>query len=113
MALQSNVGSISFVDPANIRQVHKVLMSEVRDKAMYISNTYKIQIEPIQFGWDKFHQTLEKDFPDILNKVLRCKTSQQHQLNSNINSSMPNDNRNQSNSVIDNRTRIIKWSMWV
>ena len=74
---------------------------------MYISNKYKIQIEPIQFEWEKFLPTLEKDFPDILNEILNCKTGQQHQLNSNVNRNMPNDNRNQYNTVIDNGTRML------
>ena len=60
--MQNNVGSINFTDPANIRQVHKALMSEVRKEAIYISNKYKIQIEPIQFEWDKFLPTLKKGF---------------------------------------------------
>ena len=49
MALCSHVGSIDFTDPANIRQVHETLMNDVRNDATYISNKYKIQIEPIQF----------------------------------------------------------------
>ena len=42
-------------------------------KKVYISNKYEIQIEPIQFEWDMFLPTLEKDFLDILNEVLSCK----------------------------------------
>ena len=72
--------SINFTDPANIRQAHKALMSEARKKAIYISNIYRIQIEPILFEWDKFLPTLEKDFLDIL-KLLSCRNSQIHQLN--------------------------------
>ena len=74
MVLHSHVGSINFADPANIRQVHKALISEVRNEAMCISNKYKIQIELIQSKWDKLFPTLEKDFPDILYKVLCFKT---------------------------------------
>ena len=46
--------SINVVDPANIRKAHEELMTQVRTKAIHISNKYKIQIEPIQFEWDKF-----------------------------------------------------------
>ena len=49
MVLCSHVGSINFADPANIRQVYEVFMSEVRTKAIYINNKYKIPIEPMQF----------------------------------------------------------------
>ena len=63
MALHSHVGSINFADPANIRKVHEELMSQVRTKAIYISNKYKIYIEPIQFEWDKFLPTFERYFP--------------------------------------------------
>ena len=80
MALIGHVGSINFTDQANIRQVHKSLMNERRNKTTYISNKYKIQLETIQFGWDKFLPTLEKDVPDVLNKVLSCKNTQQHQF---------------------------------
>ena len=41
-AICSYVGGINFADPANIRQVHGILMHEVRDEAIYISNKYKI-----------------------------------------------------------------------
>ena len=69
MTLCSHVGSISIKDPDDTRQVHETLMSEVRKEAIYISNKCKIQIKPIQCEWGKFLLTLEKDFPDILNKV--------------------------------------------
>ena len=45
-------------------------MSQVRTEALHISNKCKIQIEPIQFEWDKFLPTLEKNFPEILNEIL-------------------------------------------
>ena len=38
------------------------LMNQVRNKAIYISYKYKIQIEPIQFQLDKFLPSLEIDF---------------------------------------------------
>ena len=116
MVLHSCVGSINFTDPANIRQTHKALLSHVRKEAIIISKKYIIPIEPIQFECDKFLPTLEKYSLDILSKVL----TQQYQSNSNINSSMPNENRNQYNTVVGNRTRTLtslspsyKWSMWV
>ena len=37
-------------------------MSQVGTEAIYISNKYKIQIEPIWFELDKFLSTLEKGF---------------------------------------------------
>ena len=45
-------------------------------KAIHISNKYKIQVEPIQFEWDKFLPALEKDFLEILNDVLSCNNNQ-------------------------------------
>ena len=48
----------------------------------------------VQFEWDKFLPTLENDFLDMLNEVL-CH---------NANSSTPKENRNQYNTVINNRT---------
>ena len=70
MASSSHLGSINFADPANIRKVYKELMSELRTKAICLSNKHKIQIEPIQFEWDKFLSTFGKDFPEVLNEVL-------------------------------------------
>ena len=58
-AICSHVGSINFADPANIRQVHGILMNEVRNEATQISNKYKIQIEPMQFKWDNLLSTME------------------------------------------------------
>ena len=49
MVLHSCMGSINFADPSNIRQVHTALMSKARNEAIYISNKYKIQIEPIHY----------------------------------------------------------------
>ena len=69
VAISSYMGTINFADPTNIRKVHKELMSQVRIKAIHISNKYKIQIEPIQFELDRFFPTLEKDFLEILNEV--------------------------------------------
>ena len=74
--LPYHVDCINFADPANIRKVHKTLMNDVRNETTYISNKYKIKIEPIQFEWDKSLPTLEKDFPKILNEVLSCKNYQ-------------------------------------
>ena len=89
MALHSHVGSINLADPANIRKVHKELMSQIRNKAIHIRNKYKIQVESIQFEWDKFLPTLEKDFQNILNKVLSHSNYEQQQLNSNKDRSTP------------------------
>ena len=100
------MGSINFVYPANIRQVYGILINEVRYEAMHISNKYKIQIEPLQFNWDKFLSTLEKEFPDILKEVISYKNNQQQPI-SNINKSTPNENRSQYNTVIANRTRAL------
>ena len=95
----------------------------LRNKATNISNKYKIQLQPIQPEWDKFLLTLEKDFLDILHEVLSCKSGQQQQTISNIMSSTPNENMNQCNTVIDNRTTALTtfksfgsqhiWSTWV
>ena len=79
MAVCSCVYNINVVDPANIRQVYGILMNEVKNETTYISNKYKIQKEPMQFKWDKFLPILEKDFSDILYKVLSCKNNQKHQ----------------------------------
>ena len=54
MMLSSCVGSINFADPVNIRKAQKELMNQVRTKVIHISNKYKIQIECIEFGWDRF-----------------------------------------------------------
>ena len=81
MALHSHMGSINFADSTNIRKVHKELISQVRTEAIHISNKYKIHVEPIQFEWDKFLPTLEKDFPEILNEVLHQSNKHQQQLN--------------------------------
>ena len=66
-------------------------MSEVRKEATHISNKYKIQTEPIQFEWDAFLPNPEKDFLDISDEVLSCQNTQQHQSNSNVSSSMPDE----------------------
>ena len=105
-AIYSNMGSINFADPANIRQVLGILMNEVRDKSIYISNKYKIQKEPLQLKWDKFLPTLEKDFLDILKEVLSCKNNQQQPI-SDINNSMPNEKRSLYNTVIANKMRTL------
>ena len=76
MAIYSHVVIINLTYPANSQQVYGILMNEVRDEAIYISNKYKIQIEPLQFDWDKFLPSLGKDFPDIINEVLSCKNNQ-------------------------------------
>ena len=82
-------------------------MDEVQNEATYICNKYKNHIEPIQFEWDKFLPTLEKDFPDLLNEVLSYTNNQLHQPIANIKSSTPNENRNQYNTVIANTTRTL------
>ena len=54
-------------------------MTQVRTKAIYISNKYNIQTVPIHFECDKFLLTLEKDFQLILNEVLSHTFQQQQQ----------------------------------
>ena len=54
-AIHSHAGNINFVHPGNLRQVHGILMNEVRNEVVYISNKYKIHIEPLQFKWYKSH----------------------------------------------------------
>ena len=81
-ALSRHMGSINFVDPANIRKVHEERMSQVRTEATHISNKHKTQLKPIQFEWHKFLPTLEEDFPEILNEVLGQNNNQQQLLNS-------------------------------
>ena len=106
MALSSCVGSINFAHHANIRKTHEELMSQVRTEAIHICNKHKIQTEPIQFECNKFLPTLGKDFLKILNEVL-SHNSQQHQI-PNSNRSTLNENRNQYNAGIYNRTRALK-----
>ena len=36
--------------------------------AQYISNKYNVRINPLYFEWHKFIPTLERQFPDVLNK---------------------------------------------
>ena len=81
-------------------------MNEVRNKATYISNKYTIQIESLQFKWNKFLPTLEKEIPDILNEVLSY-TNKQHQSISNLKQHSSNENRNQYNIVIANKIRTL------
>ena len=45
MELSSHVGSINFVDPANIKKDHKEIKTWMRTEAIHISNKYRIQIE--------------------------------------------------------------------
>ena len=85
-AIHSHRGSINFVDSANIRQIHGILMNDVRDETTFIRNKYKIQIDPLQFDWDKFLPPLEKDFPGILKEVLSCKINQQQPISNVYNS---------------------------
>ena len=70
MAVVSHLGSINFAYPGNIRQVHEDLMSKARNEAIYINNKYKIEIEPVQFEWDMFLPTLEKDVSEMLDEIL-------------------------------------------
>ena len=63
-------------------------------------------MESIQFEWDKFLPTLEKDFPDIL-KVVLSHDNHQQLPNSNENICTPNESKNQYNAGIDNRTRTL------
>ena len=82
-------------------------MSQARNIAIHISSKYKIQMEPIQFEWDKFLPTLEKDFPEILNEVLWHSNNQHQQPNSNKNRNTSSKNKNQYNTVINNRIRTL------
>ena len=100
------MGSINFADSADIRKAHKSLMSQVGTESTHIGNKYKIQIEPVQFQWDKFLPTLEKDFQEILNEVL-SHSNQQQLPKSNKDRSAPNENRNQYNTGIDSRARTL------
>ena len=61
MALCSHVGSINFADPANIRKIHKELMSHVRTEAIHISNEYKIQMHSL--NGTGFFQLYKKNSP--------------------------------------------------
>ena len=81
MALCGHSGSINFEDPATwvastlhiqptSENAHEEMMSQVRTQTIHSSNKCKIQIKPIQFGWDKFLPTLEGSFPEILSEVL-------------------------------------------
>ena len=90
MALSSHMGGIIFADPANIRKGYEELMTQVRTEAIHISNKYRIQIEPIQFEWDRILATLEKDFPGIWDEMLSCNSQPKQPLNSNVNRSIPN-----------------------
>ena len=63
----NSMGSINFADPANIRQAHEELMTQV----ILVINK-KIQIEAIRFQWDSLLLALEKDFSEILSKVSSC-----------------------------------------
>ena len=80
-------------------------MNQVRTKAIHIGNKYKIQVEPMNFEWDRFFATLEKDFSDILNEILSNNSQQQQQpLISNKKGSTPNENIEKYHGEIDNRT---------
>ena len=107
MVLHSHLGSINSADPANNRQVHEDLMSQVRNEAIYISNKNKNQTEPIKSEWDKFLPTFEKDLQEILNEILSCNNNQKQPPYSNENSNTPNENRNQYKTVINHRTRML------
>ena len=60
MVLSSHMGDINFADPDNTRKAHKELMTRVRTEAIHISNKYKVQIEPLHFGWDRFFPCLRR-----------------------------------------------------
>ena len=68
--LSSHIGSINFADPVSIRKAHKELMRQVKDEASHITNKYKVQLEPFYFEWERFIPMLEKEFPDILSKMM-------------------------------------------
>ena len=90
--------------------IHVELMNQVGNKAIHVSNTYEVQIEPLHFEWDKFTPTLEKEFLDTLNKMLNH-NSQCQPLNSNENRSFSHGNWKQYNSIrqeINNRMRTLK-----
>ena len=110
IVLTSHMHSINFVNPGNIRKLHKALMSQIRKEVINISNKCKIQIEPIQLERDRFISTLEKDFPEILNEVLSHNDNQQQLPNSNEHKSTLNEDRNQCNAGTNNRTRTLSLS---
>ena len=82
-------------------------MGQVRTEAIHISNKYKILIEPIKFEWDKFLPTSEKDSSEILNKILSHNNNQQQIPNSNDNTNIPDENRDQFHTEINNRMRML------
>ena len=105
MALNTCMGGINFTDPANIRIAHEELMTQVRTEVIHISNKYKMQVEHIQFEWDRFLHIFDQDFPGIMKEMLSCNSQQQPPPpNLNDNRSTPNENREQYHGGIDNRT---------
>ena len=109
MTLSSNMSGNNFADPVNTRKAHEELMTQGRTKAIHISTKYKVQIEPLHFEWCRFPSMTEKDFPDILNKIL-SHNGQQEPSNLNEDRSMPQKNREKYNWFrrgIDNRTRTL------
>ena len=75
--LNSHMGGIKFADPVNTRKAHKELVIQVRPTAIYISNKYTVQLEPLHFEWDRFIPTLEKDFLNTINEMLSHNGQQQ------------------------------------
>ena len=61
----------------------------------------------MQFECDKVLSTLEKDFLEILTKVLTSSNNQRYQPNPNKNRSTPNANRKHYNTGINNRARTL------
>ena len=45
-------------------------MCDVNKEARYINSKYSMQVDTLYFEWDKFIQTLEQYFPDILGEIL-------------------------------------------
>ena len=66
------VHHINFKDPIQIRRTHEALIHKVNRDAICIGTKYSVKIEPMHFEWEEFIPTLEKHFPDILQKILAC-----------------------------------------
>ena len=110
IALSSHTDGISFADPANITKAQKELAIQIRTKAIQISNKYKIQIEPIQFEWDRFLPTLEKDFLEILNEMLKVTVVNNNQQ---IQTKNPHQTKRRKNTMEEYLKEQEHWQHWV
>ena len=54
MALRNCVKDINFMDPVQMRRIHRNLIIEVSIEAWYISNKYNVWVDPLNFEWDTF-----------------------------------------------------------